>query len=49
MNDKIRKRYNYWIEIGEYDLETARTMLRTGRLLYVGFMSNGCGTAGTAV
>lgn len=38
MNDKIRKRYNYWIEIGEYDLETARTMLRTGRLLYVGFM-----------
>ena len=28
----------YWVEIAEYDLETARAMLRTERFLYVGFM-----------
>ncbi|WP_319586310.1 HEPN domain-containing protein [uncultured Desulfobulbus sp.] len=28
----------YWIEMAEYDLETARAMLQTGRYLYVGFM-----------
>jgi len=28
----------YWLEIAEYDLETARAMLQTGRYLYVGFM-----------
>ena len=29
---------SYWLEIAEYDLETARVMLETGRYLYVGFM-----------
>jgi len=33
-NEKVQ----YWIEISDYDLETARAMLKTGRLLYVGFM-----------
>lgn len=28
----------YWFRSAEYDLETARTMLETRRLLYVGFM-----------
>ncbi|HOO33987.1 MAG TPA: HEPN domain-containing protein [Thermotogota bacterium] len=28
----------YWIEIAEYDLETAKAMLDSGRYLYVGFM-----------
>ena len=34
MNDKT----SYWLELAEYDLETARAMLQTGRYLYVGFM-----------
>ncbi len=34
MNDKS----TYWIEMAEYDLETAKAMLNTRRLLYVGFM-----------
>ena len=34
MEDKIR----YWIELAEYDLETAKVMLSGKRLLYVGFM-----------
>jgi len=28
----------YWIDLAEYDIETARVMLQTGRYLYVGFM-----------
>lgn len=28
----------YWIEISDYDLETAEAMLRSKRYLYVGFM-----------
>ena len=28
----------YWLEIAEYDLETAKAMQKTGRYLYVGFM-----------
>ncbi len=28
----------YWIEISDYDLETARAMLDKRRFLYVGFM-----------
>ena len=32
------KKVKYWIELAEYDLETAQVMLETGRLLYVGFM-----------
>jgi HEPN domain-containing protein len=28
----------YWLDIAEYDVETASAMLKTGRYLYVGFM-----------
>jgi HEPN domain-containing protein len=31
-------RDKYWIELAEYDLETAKAMQATGRYLYVGFM-----------
>ncbi len=34
MNDKVK----YWLELAEYDLETAEAMLDTKRFLYVGFM-----------
>lgn len=33
-NDKV----TYWIEMSEYDLDTAQAMLDTRRYLYVGFM-----------
>jgi len=34
MNDNVR----YWLSVADYDVETARAMLDSGRLLYVGFM-----------
>ena len=34
MNDRVE----YWIDLAEYDLETARVMLSRERYLYVGFM-----------
>ena len=34
MDDKT----SYWLEIAEYDLETAQVMFDGGRYLYVGFM-----------
>ena len=34
MNEKVK----YWVEIAEYDLETAHAMLTSSRFLYVGFM-----------
>lgn len=34
MNDKVK----YWIDLAEYDLDTAKAMLDTKRYLYVGFM-----------
>jgi HEPN domain-containing protein len=34
MNEKTR----YWVEISDYDLETAEAMLQSRRYLYVGFM-----------
>ncbi len=34
MEDKI----NYWLELSEYDYETAEAMLKSERFLYVGFM-----------
>ncbi len=34
MDDKIK----YWVEMSDYDLDTAEAMLSTGRYLYVGFM-----------
>jgi HEPN domain-containing protein len=33
--DKI---VSHWVERAEYDLETAKSMLDTGRYLYVGYM-----------
>jgi HEPN domain-containing protein len=34
MSDKV----NYWLELSEYDLDTALAMLHSKRYLYVGFM-----------
>lgn len=34
MQEKVR----YWVEIVEYDLETARVVLSGKRFLYVGFI-----------
>jgi HEPN domain-containing protein len=34
MEDTVK----YWLELSEYDLETAEAMLATKRFLYVGFM-----------
>jgi HEPN domain-containing protein len=32
------EKVEYWIDISEYDMETAAAMLESGRYLYVGFM-----------
>jgi HEPN domain-containing protein len=34
LNDGV----SYWVELSEYDYETAEAMLSSGRYLYVGFM-----------
>jgi HEPN domain-containing protein len=34
MDEKV----NYWLELSDYDLETAEAMLESKRYLYVGFM-----------
>ena len=34
MNDKVK----YWIDLSDYDLDTALAMLQSNRYLYVGFM-----------
>ena len=34
MNDKVK----YWLELSDYDFETANAMLISKRFLYVGFM-----------
>ena len=34
----MNKKTRYWVEISDYDLETAEAMLRSKRYLYVGFM-----------
>lgn len=34
----IDEKIAYWLDISEYDLETAKAMQRTKRYLYVGFM-----------
>jgi len=33
-----QSRIKYWIELSDYDLETAEAMLQSKRYLYVGFM-----------
>ena len=32
------EKINYWIDLSDYDLETAAAMLKTKRYLYVAFM-----------
>lgn len=32
------KKTQYWIDLADYDIETAKAMLETKRYLYVGFM-----------
>jgi HEPN domain-containing protein len=34
----IEEKIQYWVGISDYDMETAVTMLRSKRYLYVGFM-----------
>jgi HEPN domain-containing protein len=34
----LDKKVAYWIDLSEYDLDTARSMLESKRFLYVGFM-----------
>ena len=34
MNDKV----SYWVEMSDYDFDTAKAMFETKRYLYVGFM-----------
>lgn len=34
----MSKQENYWLKIAQYDLDTADSMLKAGRYLYVGFM-----------
>ena len=34
----MNKKVKYWIELSDYDLETAEAMLKSKRFLYVGFM-----------
>lgn len=34
----MKEKVVYWVEMSDYDLETAGAMLSTGRYLYVGFM-----------
>ena len=35
---EINEKINYWVELSDYDLETAEVMQETKRFLYVGFM-----------
>jgi HEPN domain-containing protein len=35
---KKQERINYWLNLAQYDLDTAEAMLKTERFLYVGFM-----------
>ena len=34
----IEEKIKYWIELSDYDIETADAVLQTKRYLYVGFM-----------
>ena len=38
INAPMNERANYWLELSDYDIITAKAMLETQRLLYVGFM-----------
>ncbi len=34
-----REKYEYWLEVAQYDLESAKVMFNGGRYMYVAFMS----------
>ncbi len=34
-----REKYEYWLEVARYDLESAKVMMNGGRYMYVAFMS----------
>lgn len=34
----MSEQFIYWMELADYDMETARAMQNSGRFLYVGFM-----------
>jgi len=34
----VNEKSVYWLGLSDYDMETAKAMLKTGRYLYVGFM-----------
>jgi HEPN domain-containing protein len=34
----LTEKIKYWLDLSEYDLETAQAMLKSKRFLYVGFM-----------
>ncbi|MCL1998442.1 MAG: HEPN domain-containing protein [Turicibacter sp.] len=34
----ITEKYEYWLDIAQYDIDTAQAMLKSGRWLYVVFM-----------
>lgn len=34
----MESKISYWVELSDYDIETAEAMFRTRRYLYVGFM-----------
>ena len=36
----MSKKVDYWLELSDYDLQTAAVMLNGGRFLYVGFMAH---------
>jgi len=36
----MSEQINYWVELSDYDIETAVAMLKSKRYLYVGFMSH---------
>lgn len=38
----MNKKAEYWLELADYDFDTAIAMLETKRFLYVGFMCHQC-------
>jgi len=37
-SEQVTGQVQYWLDLADYDLETGRAMLASGRLLYVAFM-----------
>ena len=38
MDNENKEKVSYWLDLAEYDLDTAKAMLKSRRYLYVGFM-----------